>query len=645
MQRLRISLALGLSGILMSACGGKDSASDSKSGGSDETAGEFVIDTAVESPGENCTTGGIALISGVDVDENGVLDEEEIEGTQYICTAVQEIIDTVDLMEGNANCPTGGVMIVRGSDLDGDGMLSVEEVESESYVCQGGAATGGGNVDTGGCAVPARWDTDASACVVSRDWADADLSGASLESSYLAGVDFSGADLSGANLAWSELRGADLTGANLTGTDLMGVDLSDATLTDVIATALVNCPAQMPNGWTCLDLGAAGNTFIGPDRDLSRLDLTGADLSGADLDGLRAIDLLGCPDTLPAGWQCLDLPQTGNTLVGPEANLSGLDLSSADLSGVDLNGADLSGANLSGADLSNADLSDANLDSANLTGANLTQADLADAVLDDAVLDGANLVGADLQDASVDGASFVGADLSQSELGGVSFDTSTDLTNVRAVELQSCPDSLPGDWDCVSDANGDDVLVGPSADVSGVDFSGEDLSGINFTGADLSGADLTNVDLSDATFAGANLSNADVSNADLSNVDLSTATMAGVRGQSVQACPDGLPTDWACIVDGNGDETLVGPSADMSGIDFEAADFSGSNLSGADLSGANLTDSDLSGTNLSNVDLTNTVLEGATTTLSTDFTGATFDNTTCPDGSNSDSVANGGTCF
>jgi len=61
------------------------------------------------------------------------------------------------------------------------------------------------------------------------------------------------------------------------------------------------------------------------------------------------------------------------------------------------------------------------------------------------------------------------------------------------------------------------------------------------------------------------------------------------------------------------------------------------NLAGAGLSGLDLANAVLAGANLTSADLT-----GATVTRA-DFTGVTWNNTTCPDGTNSDQHVNG--CF
>ena len=71
-------------------------------------------------------------------------------------------------------------------------------------------------------------------------------------------------------------------------------------------------------------------------------------------------------------------------------------------------------------------------------------------------------------------------------------------------------------------------------------------------------------------------------------------------------------------------------------IDLSFADLSGANLSGANLYSADLNGANLSGANLSDAYLSDAYLSGA------DLNGVYWDNTICPDGTNSDD--NGDTC-
>jgi hypothetical protein len=76
--------------------------------------------------------------------------------------------------------------------------------------------------------------------------------------------------------------------------------------------------------------------------------------------------------------------------------------------------------------------------------------------------------------------------------------------------------------------------------------------------------------------------------------------------------------------------------ANLTGANLTGANLSGANLTGANLTGANLTGANLSNANLSNANLSNAALTGATLAY-TDLTGVTWSDTTCPDGTNSNS--------
>jgi uncharacterized protein YjbI with pentapeptide repeats len=87
-------------------------------------------------------------------------------------------------------------------------------------------------------------------------------------------------------------------------------------------------------------------------------------------------------------------------------------------------------------------------------------------------------------------------------------------------------------------------------------------------------------------------------------------------------------------------------SANLSGANLFAAHLIDANLSGTDFTGADLTNSEFQGAELTNADLTNANLTNANLTgavfSNTDVTGVTWNNTICPDGTNSDN--DGGTC-
>ena len=207
------------------------------------------------------------------------------------------------------------------------------------------------------------------------------------------------------------------------------------------------------------------------------------------------------------------------------------------------------------------------------------------------------------------------------------------------------------------------------ADWSGCDLAGANLGGATLTGANLSAANLTNAtangaqlnsaNLTGATLSYTDLDNANVTGANLTGTDLTTAQVTGLQSGSITGTPV-LPSGWVIY---NG--YLAGPYANLTGADLAgltetqgvlgganltnanltdaslpSADLIGSNLTGSDLAGADLADSSLTQTNLTDANLTNANLDGAYFS-STTLTGVTWYNTTCPDGSNSNSHDSG----
>jgi uncharacterized protein YjbI with pentapeptide repeats len=136
----------------------------------------------------------------------------------------------------------------------------------------------------------------------------------------------------------------------------------------------------------------------------------------------------------------------------------------------------------------------------------------------------------------------------------------------------------------------------PGENLHGLNLSGDCLAGTNFAGANLSNSDLSCTNLEGANLAGANLNGAILENADLSGALLGGANLN---------------------------------NANLIKAILFGATLAGTNLHGANLTGANLTRAILTGANLHGANLTNVI----------------WDDTTCPDGTNSDDPGNGGTCL
>jgi Pentapeptide repeats (8 copies) len=139
--------------------------------------------------------------------------------------------------------------------------------------------------------------------------------------------------------------------------------------------------------------------------------------------------------------------------------------------------------------------------------------------------------------------------------------------------------------------------VGPYANLEHCNLAGRDLAGLNLSDSEMGYADLKGADLK-----GADLLSAQLGYAELTRADLRDATVISNLG-------------GADLTDAN----LTGARVDAL-------------LLNTNLTGANLTDSDMAGSEL----YTNNHQEKAI------LTEAVWSNTTCPDGTNSDS--DGGTC-
>lgn len=461
----------------------------------------------------------------------------------------------------------------------------------------------------------------------------ADLAQASLTNTNLSGADLSGADLASADLSQTDLTTANLTGVDLsnaviTDADVTDANLTSATLTGVTSGGITGTPSSLPSDWLLTD-----GYLVGPDVDLANADLDGADLteadlanvdlSGASLSGVASGGITGTPSGLPTDWELI-----GGYLLGPSANLTNADLSDFDLNNVDLASATLTGVASGGvtgtpaalpatwtlmtgyligpgANLSNADLAGVDLQGLDLAAANLNSADLA---------------GADLTDADLDGAFFDGTDVGGVNVEGANF-SSAILAGVISGQITGNPSALPTDWTLTGG-----YLVGPDSDLAGDNLESANLVDVDLLGANLGGTELQ----------GANLTDATLTNAYVQGANLNDATLTGVTSGGIMGVATSLPASWT-LTSGY----LIGPGtsyadgrladADLVGVDFAGDSLTDAILYGSDMADADLDGADLTGANLDGVDLTGD-----------DLNAVTWSNTTCPDGTNSNSDS--GTC-
>jgi hypothetical protein len=106
-----------------------------------------LVEVTVISQGETCQNGGVLVTNGYDLNNNGVLEENEVAGTTVVCNGTDgtngtdgsnSLIRTTRIDESE-ECPLGGFLIESGLDVNGNGVLEDEEVNgfNTTYVCDG----------------------------------------------------------------------------------------------------------------------------------------------------------------------------------------------------------------------------------------------------------------------------------------------------------------------------------------------------------------------------------------------------------------------------------------------------------------------------------------------------------------------------
>lgn len=205
------------------------------------------------------------------------------------------------------------------------------------------------------------------------------------------------------------------------------------------------------------------------------------------------------------------------------------------------------------------------------------------------------------------------------------------------------------------------ITVAAGADLHRCDLSdstiiGMDLHGINVAWSDLSRVnggcdpDLPRTNLTGAVayralFVQAKLCDAILVDADLHGSDLSGAALEDAsldRANLSWTVLTGAGAAFAPFDDANLSNAVWRDGA-ANGASFDGGDLHRIDLRGTDLRSASFVGTDLRYARLNGVDLSNADLSGANWRSATGLSSATFSNTTCPDGTNSDTNA-GKTC-
>ncbi len=142
---LGITVSLVLGGLM--ACTG-DQGDVGPAGPNGNNGDPAIAVTSPEPAGAHCVSGGIKIQVGVDDNNDGTLQPEEVDATSYVCNGTDGTVGTngtnghnalvkTSAEPGGANCPFGGTKIETGFDANDNAVLDAGEVNAAatSYVC------------------------------------------------------------------------------------------------------------------------------------------------------------------------------------------------------------------------------------------------------------------------------------------------------------------------------------------------------------------------------------------------------------------------------------------------------------------------------------------------------------------------------
>lgn len=98
-----------------------------------------VIRTDTVEEGDICEEGGFIFSSGLDSNENGILDDSEITSQETVCNGEDglSVLYNITTIEETDSCPTGGILIETGLDANENGTLDADEIANTNFVCNG----------------------------------------------------------------------------------------------------------------------------------------------------------------------------------------------------------------------------------------------------------------------------------------------------------------------------------------------------------------------------------------------------------------------------------------------------------------------------------------------------------------------------
>lgn len=137
-MRILGSMAV-LTAFTLFGCGGGNSDDPETKLGS-----RTLVKSSIIPASEQCTSGGLEIAMGTDLNGNGSLEPNEITGYQTICNGSignASLIDIKSIPSG-AHCANGGSEFTIGMDVNGDSKLSESEIIETSFMCNSSGHNG-----------------------------------------------------------------------------------------------------------------------------------------------------------------------------------------------------------------------------------------------------------------------------------------------------------------------------------------------------------------------------------------------------------------------------------------------------------------------------------------------------------------------
>ena len=306
-----------------------------------------------------------------------------------------------------------------------------------------------------------------------------------------------------------DFKNADLTNMRLIDTNFHQVDFSNATLTGLQTSGIDGFPSKLPNDYRSFEQKNGKTYIIGPDVDLTNMDLSGFDLSLRVFDGIISggnIDSTGTK--LPDNYKFIRTAsgngrQSEDCLFGPKVKLVNKDL--------------VIPGNLNYFDNAILYDSDFSLSTFGSLGGTYLSGTINQAILSDVKFTNGKIVGT-INDSTLTGADLSGTDASEATFKEIISG------NVTVNQFTKLPENTRV-------TNG--YIIAEKSVLAGADLNNADLSGAHVKYGNFTNASLVNASLKEAKLFGADFDQADLTGANIEDADLTEASLFEVKSDNI----------------------------------------------------------------------------------------------------------------